>query len=117
MQNDAFTQNFEEQVERCRSVLIKKGTEYAAGHDDRLRAFKKAAVLEDCTPMQALAGMMGKHTTSIYDMINRSYPQIHIFGIEAWDEKITDHINYLILLKALVLDEREALTKKGVKNA
>jgi hypothetical protein len=50
------------------------------------------------TPEQALAGMMAKHTVSIYDMCcdGLSHP------IEMWDEKITDHINYLILLKTLV---------------
>jgi hypothetical protein len=47
---------------------------------------------------QALGGMMAKHTISIYDMIDtgNDYP------MALWDEKITDHLNYLLLLKAVV---------------
>ena len=47
--------------------------------------------------------MMAKHTVSIYDMCNsgQKYP------IELWNEKITDHINYLLLLRAIIEDEIE----------
>ena len=46
--------------------------------------------------------MMAKHTVSVYDMCNigDNYP------LELWSEKITDSINYLILLRALV-EEKE----------
>lgn len=117
MQNSEFTQAFEDQVEQCRAVLIKKGVEYNSDNDDPLSAFKKAAALEGCTPMQALAGMMAKHTVSVYDMIVASYPEIEAYPLEVWQEKITDHLNYLILLKAIVLEELDARIKKGSKNA
>lgn len=91
-----FERIFEEQVERSRSVLISKAKEYAT--EDRLHNFKAAAALEGKTPEQALAGMMAKHTVSVYDMAESglAYP------IELWQEKITDHINYLFLLNAIV---------------
>ena len=66
---------------------------------DRLQAFKVAAAIQDISPLQALGGMMAKHTTSIYDLINRGCTDEIM-----WDEKITDHINYLVLLKCLVLE-------------
>jgi hypothetical protein len=81
-------------------VLITKAREYAT--EDRLHNFKVAAALQGCTPAQALAGMMAKHTVSVYDMARngREYPQA------LWDEKITDSINYLLLLAAVVREGR-----------
>ena len=101
MNTTTFERLFEEQVNRSRSVLVSKGKEYAT--EDRLHNFKVAAALEGKTPEQALAGMMAKHTVSVYDMAESglAYP------IELWQEKITDHINYLFLLNAIVREERQ----------
>lgn len=90
---------FADQMKECNEVLIEKAKQYATA--DRLHNFKVAAALEGTTPMKALAGMMAKHTISIFDMCNSeaAYTQ------ELWNEKITDHINYLILLKAIIADK------------
>ena len=106
----AFERIFEEQVERSRIVLVTKAGEYAT--EDRLHNFKVAAALEGKTHEQALAGMMAKHTVSVYDMAESglAYP------IDLWQEKITDHINYLFLLNAIVREWRptEALKERSV---
>lgn len=96
MKSETFNQIVDAQLERCRNILCAKAKEYAT--EDRLHNFKIAAALEGAGPIQALSGMMAKHTVSVYDMAmsGETYPQ------ELWDEKITDHINYLLLLKALV---------------
>lgn len=47
--------------------------------------------------------MMAKHTVSIYDMCNSGLK----YPIELWNEKITDHINYLLLLRAIIEEEIE----------
>lgn len=101
MNKTNFERLFEEQVNRSRSVLLSKAKEYAT--EDRLHNFRVAAALEGKTPAQALAGMMAKHTVSVYDMAESglAYP------IELWQEKITDHINYLFLLNAIVWEEEE----------
>lgn len=96
-----FERIFEEQVERSRIVLVNKASEYAT--EDRLHNFKVAAALEGKTPEQALAGMMAKHTVSVYDMAESGQP----YPIELWQEKITDHINYLFLLNAIVREVGE----------
>lgn len=90
---------FDAQIKRCKDVLVVKSKEYAT--QDCLHNFKIAAALEGMTIKQALAGMMAKHTVSVYDMCvdNQTHP------VEKWDEKITDHINYLILLRAIVESE------------
>ena len=101
MTREDFESVLEEQINKCREVLIVKAKEYATG--DRLHNFKIAATMEGITPIQALSGMMAKHTVSIYDMCGSS-DEVY-YSKSMWDEKITDHINYLLLLKALVVDE------------
>lgn len=101
MQADQFNRIVKEQVMHCLDLLSVKAGEYATA--DRLHNFKTAAEIQECTPVQALGGMMAKHTVSVYDMINTG----DTYTKELWDEKITDHINYLLLLKALVEENRQ----------
>ena len=96
-----FAKIRDEQIIRCVDVLTEKADEYAT--DDRLHNFRVAAELEGVTVRQALAGMMAKHTISIYDMCK--CPTAHTIPI--WSEKITDHINYLLLLRAVVQEESQ----------
>ena len=86
-----------EQLDRCRDLLVKKGAEYVFD-DDRLSAFKKAAVLQGCSQAEAALGMMVKHFISVTDMV-RSREH---YTTSRWDEKITDSINYLLILRAII---------------
>ena len=101
MNSEWFEKVIKQQIKTCEDVLIGKAKEYATD-DDRLHNFKNAAGMMSCDPKNALAGMMAKHTISVYDMCRsgKDYP------IELWNEKITDHINYLLLLKAIVDEEK-----------
>ena len=98
MNSDMFEKLTDEQFDRCRDILYHKAMEYAT--EDRLHNFHVAAELRGCTPEQALAGMMAKHTVSVYDMCEATAAEV--FPIELWQEKITDSINYLLLLNAMV---------------
>lgn len=102
MTHEAFNKIVKEQLKRCESVLIGKGEEYAPDKTvDRLAHFKKAAVLIEGTSKEALLGMLSKHLVSISDMVTdgKKYPK------ERWLEKISDNMNYLLLLLALVEEE------------
>ena len=90
-------------MRRCADILQKKTKEYTGDDTDRLGAFKAAAALQRCSPERALAGMLAKHIVSVYDMCLAGAEH---YGMDAWDEKITDSINYLILLKAIVKEEQ-----------
>lgn len=46
--------------------------------------------------------MMAKHIISLYDMC---YAKSAAFKKELWDEKITDSLNYLFLLAAIIREE------------
>lgn len=91
-----------EQMARCSDLLTAKGHEYAPGAD-RLAAFKKAAALQACTPAEAALGMLVKHLVSVTDMIQSR----NRYTISKWDEKITDSINYLLIIRAII-EEQEA---------
>ena len=99
MNSKRFEEIISKRIEKCLGVLCKKADEYAT--EDRLHNFKVAAQLQNCTPLTALAGMMSKHTVSVYDLI-RDYERGKNISGEMWDEKIGDSINYLLLLTALV---------------
>ena len=86
-------------MRRCADILKKKTKEYTGDDTDRLGAFKAAAALQRCSPERALAGMLAKHIVSLYDMC---FADGVSFGMDIWDEKITDSLNYLFLLKAIV---------------
>ena len=102
MKSSDFNKVIEERLSLCKNVLCRKADEYAT--DDRLHNFKVAAELQGCTPEKALAGMMCKHTVSVYDLIN-DLEKGKCASKEMWEEKIGDSLNYLLLLTAL-LDER-----------
>ena len=96
-----FTEVVDNQLSRCRSVLLQKGNLYSEG-DDRLGNFKKAANLQGTTPTTALLGIYSKHIVCLSDLIPSS-----AVAIEQWDKTITDSINYLLLLRALIEEGRE----------
>lgn len=102
MTQEKFEKIVEEQLLTVCDLLVSKGKEYSLT-DDRLEAFKKAASLQGENAKQALCGMLAKHVVSIYDMAmsNKTFTE------ERWTEKITDSINYLLLLKAAVIEENE----------
>ena len=107
MNTKDFNEIIHEQIESCTSTLCKKADEYAT--DDRLHNFKVAAGLQDCLPTTALAGMMAKHTVSVYDML-RGLEEGKSYPLELWDEKIGDSINYLLLLAAAVREAQMDMT-------
>lgn len=103
MQVDRFNELVAKTFEHCMEVLCVKQEQYAI-EKDRLSQFKGAASFRNQTPKQVLSGFMLKHTTSIYDLIDKEATGETV-GLGMWEEKITDHINYLVLLMGLVCDE------------
>ena len=90
---------FEKQVVRCAETLQRKTKEYMGDNSARLSAFKVAAAMQGCSSERALAGMMAKHIESLYDMC---YADNETIDVAVWDEKITDTLNYLFLLRGIV---------------
>lgn len=101
-----FNKLVENQLEYCKKILINKGIEYAPNSKeenniDRLAHFKRTANFLGVNNKEALFAMLSKHLISISDMCKDD----NKYSIEKWDEKITDSINYLILLKAIIMED------------
>lgn len=101
MLQEEFNDIVTKQMKKCWETLFNKGNEYSV-QGDRLSHFKKAAAVMDSTPEAALFGMLSKHLISLSDMCldKRKHPK------EVWSEKITDSINYLLILAAIVEEEQ-----------
>lgn len=100
MTHQTFEEIVNQQLDICKTLMTSKGKEYSLT-DDRLIAFKRAAQLQDETVKQALCGMLAKHVVSVYDMCMSDQK----FPMDKWTEKITDTINYLLLLMAAIWEE------------
>ncbi len=88
--------------DRIVQILGAKAKEYATG-EDRLHNFKVAARMAGVTPEEALMGMDLKHRVCIEDMVKGRIPLTR----EMIDEKLGDHINYMVLLEALLIERLE----------
>lgn len=102
MKPERFKELVNEQFTLCCDLLRVKEIDYSDGVD-RLIQFKTAAGLRQTTAIDALAGMMVKHTTKLYQMITDTLSGV-VFSQHQWDETLSDSINYLFLLRAVVED-------------
>jgi hypothetical protein len=100
MKTELFNQIVEKQCEEIKKVLMKKAQEYASD-EDRLYNFKAAARVNNTTPLLALWGMATKHLVCVQDLISGKLE----IKPETVNEKVGDLINYLILAKALMVEE------------
>lgn len=103
MKTEEFKEIVQEAFTQCCDLLTIKEKDYSDGKD-RLVQFKRAAALAGVTPVEACAGMMAKHTTKLYTMLEDMRGG-ETFTREQFEETLNDHTNYLFLLKAILIDE------------
>lgn len=112
MTSDQFEALLNRRLERTRAVLGQKAGEYAAA-GDRLHNFKRAGELRGHSAAETLAGMLVKHWVSIEDIVT-TYERDGVLP-PPWltDEKITDAVNYLILLEGVIEEARGSGNESG----
>lgn len=103
MTAEKYYNEIDNAINRVKSMLDSKRSEYAEGDIDPLHNFNVGAGLTGEDRKKVLAGYMLKHTVSVYDMIYSGKE----FPISKWDEKITDHIAYLLILRVILSEEHE----------
>ena len=103
----------EARFKKCLDLMIgSKNAEYSR-NGDKLHNFKQAAILQRCsTPEKALLGMWSKHLVSIIDIVYDLDAEI-LPDSDVLAEKITDSINYLVLLEALIIERIQAREVKS----
>lgn len=107
MEKTKFDECVANRIVRIREVLSAKAEEYSTG-SNRFHNFDVAARILDCTPEQALRGMLLKHIVSVLDLIQWAKEEEDLITATVIDEKIGDTINYLILLEGLLLRRLES---------
>ena len=91
-----------ERFEKRTAVMCKKSEVYSVGGKDKLRNFKDAAFLLDCTAEEALLGFVTKHIIALKDVI-----QSGKIPDNKWiDEYLGDIHNYMDLLECLWEEEK-----------
>ena len=112
MTTKEFMKLVKNRFEICSSLLEgNKDAEYTR-NDDKLWNFKQAGTLMESSPEFALKGMWVKHIVSVFDMIddleeNKLPSDLFI------EDKITDMINYTLLLEGLIRERKENRTIEG----
>jgi hypothetical protein len=108
MEHSRFAAIVRWQLGWCEEMLGTKGEEYSSA-DDRFHNFKVAAAVDGETPEKALWGMWKKHFVSLKDMVDGTAegqaPEANLLT-----EKIGDSINYLLLLKGLLIERADIKT-------
>jgi len=110
MNVEHFNEIVNDTVSKVQNVLTTKRAEYAFDKDVFHNFIEAAGLMNDglgipSTPVLEAAGYMRKHIVSILDMCKQPYNLTeHIIN-----EKIVDSINYLILIKAMLLELKREL--------
>jgi hypothetical protein len=101
MRTEDFNKVIDDTINICKKTLIKKQGEYNLD-EDRLSFFKEGNELTKLSPERTLYLFMYKHIKSLADMVasEKSFPR------QLWTDKIIDNINYLLLLWALINDDK-----------
>ena len=113
MKTEELQKIMNRQFDVCMNIMAGKSEEYTEGSEDKLEHFKAAAALMGVTPEAALRGMMSKHLVSVADMCMDQRGS-EAYSMDRWEEKITDSINYLLLLRAIV-DENRTMSWEEVE--
>lgn len=102
MTTERFNEIVKEELDYVNTLMVKKQKEYNLG-TDRLEVFKHGAGITGTTPEEVLFGFQLKHLISLADMI-KATGEGKTFTKELWTEKLTDIINYNILLLGVLED-------------
>jgi hypothetical protein len=102
MKKERFQRLLRDQHDALVALTASKGEEYARSDADQLANFKRQAAELGMAPKQVLAVYFNKHIDSI-----KSYLKNGQTFSEPIEGRIDDAILYLILLKAMVIEESE----------
>ena len=101
MNHKEFNDVVTKELDYVRELLCSKSKEYDFG-EDRFHSFKVGGQLQGISQEKCLLGYLTKHIVSIYDMCGK----VEEFSFEKFQEKITDYINYGLLLLGMIQEEK-----------
>lgn len=105
MNHKDFNEFLESMLDKISNTLTTKAEQYSTG-TDRFHNFKRAAIFDNKSSIEALRGMQTKHRVAIADFLDQT--NITDTPYEQWEEKIVDNINYYLLMLGMIKDEFDA---------
>jgi hypothetical protein len=107
MNHETFRDMVMKRLGNCEDVLYSKSEEYST-RDDKLHNFRVAARYDNEDRSRALWGMLKKHIVSIHDeIVKMDADRDFVPGVSFQNDKITDVINYCLLLEAIVTEKQQ----------
>lgn len=106
MNQSEFEALVESTFSACKNLLVVKGGEYA-GRIDRLANFKRGANLTRCTSLQVALIYLSKHYDAVATYIEDSAEGKGRARSEPIEGRLDDLINYCLLMKALIIEEKQ----------
>jgi hypothetical protein len=112
MTNDQYRLHFHAFVKQCEALGDIKGPEYA-NSEDRLGNFKRTASRQGTLPVTVLHTYLTKHLDSIDRFVTvwnkKGLDAAVALSSEPIEGRLHDAVNYLVLLGALISEERTAM--------
>lgn len=102
MEVEEFTAYVKELLFDCEKVLTSKGADYTRGDKDKLINFKSSGDSLGVSPLQVAGVFLRKQLDPIFKYIKDKRLES-----EPVESRIIDSINYLILLYALVKEDKD----------
>lgn len=102
MTSEEFEKVLKGMQELENSILLKKGSEYNQGNDDRLKSFKELAEYTKTNPLLICFVFMSKHYQSLSNYVKEGRE----ISEESIEERIADLRNYLALFKAIIVENK-----------
>jgi hypothetical protein len=106
MNQETFNFHLSARLRLIEATLGSKGVEYSTG-GDRLKNFRTGAMEQRTIPEDYLAGLVTKQKISVWDYIEELVVGKDVRSLELWQEKLTDVINYMILLEMLIIERKD----------
>jgi hypothetical protein len=100
MDKKKLLKHIEHRINKCKDVLSYKNSEYAS-QQDVMSNFRNAANFLGTTPEKVAFCYMMKHFESIKSILYDNKPVTR----KLYEEKMTDLINYLLLIDAMMMDK------------
>jgi hypothetical protein len=111
MTNQMFVAETEEFFKSCINIMNTKGAEYS-GSDDKFANFKRLAAMQGLPIESIWLTYFTKHFDSLVSFVKKrnqgkTVAEIEVGLSEPIDGRILDMINYLAILRGMIVEERE----------
>lgn len=102
MDSKKFEKLSDEQIKICKDILFSKRAEYST-NEDVLHNFRQPTTLMNMSPAEVAFCYDTKHIASIQKIVHE-ISEGKLPTKELWREKITDYLNYGLLMNACVME-------------